>query len=63
MNEVYEVEFCNQREPMNYGLFSSLAKAEQYLRDTLKVDTTKVLKYYNAWMYDGDYRIERRYVK
>lgn len=63
--KVYHVTFSHQIEPGDYGLFSTLEKAEAYLRDHLKVDVTQVRTYGNSTsrFYPGGYQIEEKTVR
>jgi hypothetical protein len=65
MIEVYELELNDQRDPHNYGLFSSLKKVETFLVDTLRVDIGQKLSYDSTIFYysaSGDYVVKRRSV-
>lgn len=61
--EVFELTLDHQMQPQNYGLFSSLAKAEEYLKETLHVDIEKKSVYWGGGrVIYGDYVITRKVV-
>lgn len=64
MSEVYELEFEDQRDPQNYGLFATLQNAEKYLKEVLHVDLSKKSVYFGGGriVYD-QFVITRRTVK
>jgi len=61
IQEVYELRRDHQMQPMDYGLFSSLEKVENYLKTVLHVDIEKKSVYYEGRMiFYGDYVITRK---
>jgi hypothetical protein len=62
--KVYELKYDHQMEPRDYGLFSTLEKAEDFMRKALHVKTEDVRLYGNeysgyTWIY-GNYRLKQR---
>jgi len=62
--KVYHLTYDHQLEPQDYGLFNSLEKAENYLKNTLRVDVSSPTVYYEGILriYKGEYRIEEKRV-
>lgn len=62
--KVYHVTFDHQIEPGDYGLFSTLEKAEAFLKNHFGVDITQVKQYgTTSRFYPGGYHIEEKAVK
>lgn len=62
--KVYHVTFEHQIEPGDYGLFSTLEKAEAFLQNHLKVDVSQVRIYGSiVRSYPGGYMITEKVVK
>lgn len=60
---VYEVIFDHQYQGENYGIFSSLQKAEDFLKTYCLVKIDKKSTYPDSIHYDGGYMIKIRDVK
>lgn len=59
---VYRLKFDHQLEPRDYGLFSSIEKAEKFLEKSLHIDISNKKEYTNTTIYEDEYYLKKEYV-
>jgi len=62
--KIYHLTYDHQYQGADYGLFKSLAAAEEYLKNHLKVNIVERRSYYDntVFIYADGYRIEEKSV-